>query len=536
MPMSRGAHVVTRLAALLLAPALPIASGCSLSNVAVDACRTDLSCESTFGVGSRCEPSGYCSAPTPCETGHDCRARHGGGACVDGTCRATLPPDPAGACTSFDPITLPGTRLTGDEAPSLVGAMVLPGSDFSPPILDAARLAIRDINSVGGVTGGRPLGLVVCDTGGPMNALGGEERRARIHAVVDYLGGTLGVPYIVGPLTSGDAIFAVSRAVSRELPTAFLSPSATSPALTLEPDRLSQDAPYGLFWRTAPSDQLQGQVLAKSVVGSYPDPLDSGKIAHVAIAFRDDAYGQGLADAFLKSFSGKTTLVKFAIGAPLTPVVGELAAAGPDAVMFVDVGGDRALEFIGAMAKAPPLASRPLYLADGSKNEGLLDPMLAAEIRTIIFNQTYGTVAAAPEGPLFDVFKASYKSEFGGTDPANSAFTANGYDAAYFGAAGLVYAAHTGAAFDGRGIAKRLARLVPGGPSIDVGKTSWGALKGYLTSGERKADVTGISGALDFDASTGEAPAPIEIWQPTMLSTACNGKPPCFRRLGVVTP
>jgi len=205
-------------------------------------------------------------------------------------------------------------------------------------------------------------------------------------------------------------------------------------------------------------------------------------------------------------------------------------------VMFVDVGGDRALEFIAAMAKAPALASRPLYLADGSKNEGLLDPKLAADVRTIIYDQTFGTVAAAPEGPLFDVFQASYKSEFGGTDPANSAFTANGYDAAYLGAAALVYAAQTGAAFDGLGIAEGLARLVPGGPKVDVGKTQWGALKGYLTSGERKADITGISGALDFDASTGEAPAPIEIWQPTTLSTACNGKPPCFRRLAVVTP
>ncbi|MBM4375609.1 MAG: ABC transporter substrate-binding protein [Deltaproteobacteria bacterium] len=534
--MSRAASLVDRLHAVLLVGALVGPAGCSLSNVAVDACKTDLACESTFGVGSRCEPSGYCSAPTACDTGHDCRARHGGGACVEGLCRATLPSDPTGACTTFDPDTLPGTRLTGDDAPVLVGAMVLPGSDFSPPILDAARLAIRDINSVGGVTDGRTLGLVVCDTGGPMNSLGGDERRARIHAVVDYLGGTLGVPYVVGPLTSGDAIFAVSRAVARQLPTAFVSPSATSPALTLEPDRLSQDVPYGLFWRTAPSDQLQGQVLAKSVVGSYPSPLDPGKIAHVAVAFRDDAYGQGLADAFLKSFQGKTTLIKFAIGAELAPVVTDVAAAGPDGVMFVDVGGDRALEFIAAMAKAPALASRPLYLADGSKNEGLLDPKLAADVRTIIYDQTFGTVAAAPEGPLFDVFQASYKSEFGGTDPANSAFTANGYDAAYLGAAALVYAAQTGAAFDGLGIAEGLARLVPGGPKVDVGKTQWGALKGYLTSGERKADITGISGALDFDASTGEAPAPIEIWQPTMLSTACNGKPPCFRRLAVVTP
>lgn len=533
--MTRRRRCRSRRRGVALGALLLGAGGCSLSNLPLDPCRDDAACELAFGAGSTCDKDGYCGAPTECVTGHDCRAAHGGGACVEGICRVTLPADPSGACAVLEPLDLGAERLIGDGAPVLVGAMVLPGSDFSPPILDAARLAVTDINSVGGVTDGRPLGLVICDTGGPMNALAGDARKQRIHSVVDYLAGTLGVPYVVGPLTSGDAIFAVSRVVARKLPTAFVSPSATSPALTLEPDRLSPDDPYGLFWRTAPSDQLQGKVLAANVVGAYPKQAVQ-PLAHVAVAFRDDAYGQGLADAFQKAFAGKTTLVKFAVGAPLEPVVANVANAAPDGVMFVDVGGDRALAFIGAMATNPAIALKPLYLADGSKNEGLLDPKLSAEVRSIIFERTVGTVAATPEGPLFNVFQASYKAAFDGVDPANSAFTANGYDAAYLGAAALVYASQNGTAYDGRGIAEGLSRLGAGGPPVDVDKTKWGELRSHLTTGGRRADVTGISGALDFDAATGEAGAPIEVWQPTTLASSCNGKPPCFRRLTVVTP
>jgi hypothetical protein len=36
--------------------------------------------------------------------------------------------------------------------------------------------------------------------------------------------------------------------------------------------------------------------------------------------------------------------------------------------------------------------------------------------------------------------------------------------------------------------------------------------KGGLSSGARTIDIEGTSGHLDFNASTGEAPGPVEIW------------------------
>jgi len=503
---------------------------CTLTNIGYDSCQANSDCRSAFGLGSACV-DGFCSEPTECSTGHDCRRALGGGACVDRHCVPTLPADSAGACTMFEPEALSGVELAGTDAPVIIGGMFLFGVDFSPPIVDAARLAVREINAIGGITGGQQLGMVICDNGGPDNALAGDERTARIHAVVDYLAGTLGVPYIVGPLTSGDSLAALQYLMEKRYPTVLISPSATSPALTCEPDSLAPGEP-GLFWRTAPSDELQGKVLAGDVAGAFPTP---GPVLKVAAPYRDDAYGLGLANTFLEEYTaGQTQLMKFAIDSDLGPVASQVAAYGPDAVLFVDVGGNRATAFMAAMASDPSLADKPLYLTDGAKTDTLLDPTLPAAVQTVIFNNAVGTVAAPPEGSVFDLFRANYQTEWG-SDPANSAFTANGYDAVYVGSAAVVYASRDGSNYDGRQVAAGLTRLVAGAP-VDVGTLGWSNVKSGLTSGEMTIDIQGVSGPLDFNVATGQAPAPIEIWKPSTSPVACTGAPPCFSRLGVVSP
>ena len=140
-------------------------SGCFLTNIRVDECGADSECSSAFGIGSACV-DGYCSEPTSCVTGNDCRRVHGGGACVEGHCVDTLPPDPDGACTLLEPEGLSTTKLIGPDAPHLVGGMFLFEVDFSPPIIDAARLAVRDINGAGGLGKSRSLAMVIATTAG----------------------------------------------------------------------------------------------------------------------------------------------------------------------------------------------------------------------------------------------------------------------------------------------------------------------------------------------------------------------------------
>ena len=515
----------------------PLAAGCSLTNITVDECTSNAACESAFGFGSTCN-DGFCSEPQVCETGHDCRKAFGGGACVNGMCVDRLPSVPFGAANCrYEPENLRDQTLIGDDAPLVIGGMFFFEVDFSPPIIDAARLAVRQINGFGGLELGRNLAMVYCDNSGPMGETDGPEHEERTRQVVDYLAQTLGVPFMVGPLTSGDSFLTTQYMLQQGYPTLMVSPSATNPGLSLEPDRLNADDPFGLFWRTAPSDALQGSVLANSVVRTFPmmDPT----IMNIAVPYRNDPYGIGLASAFSDAFSGSSSLQQFDVDSDLTAAAAAVSSGSPDGVLFIDIGGNRAVEFIAAMATQG--ITTPLYLADGSKNDALLDSMLPQTSKDIIFNNTVGTVAAGAEGSAFDLFRTQYNMEFP-SGAADNAFTANGYDAIFVGAAGVVFAAQGGNNnYDGRNVAEGLSRLVGGSVGVQLGGLEWPNLKNGVTQGERRVDITGVSGPLDFDVALGQAPAAIEIWRPSMDMLECDAMgggedPPCFIRLTLISP
>lgn len=514
-----------------MASASLVAGACSLSNIPVSDCEQDLRCEAVFGLGSTCE-DGFCEAPPPCVTGHECRGRYGGGACVDGACVRQLPKDPLGACRRIEPANLGEQDLVGVGAPVLVGGMFALDDGQDPRIADAASLAFSEINEVSGLDDGRPVGFVACDVGGPGNVLSGAERQARVRVIVDYLAGTLGVPFVVGPITSSDAVNAVSYSISRDYPTAFISPSATSPALATEPDRLDEEDLFGLFWRTVPNDELQGEVLAQQVVGTYPA---AEVIGRVAVIYINDAYGEGLANVFQTSFGlAETDLFPFGADVDFAQLVPQVAVTSPDAMVLIAIDARRTVSFIREMASQPALADKTLFLTDGSKDEAaLLDPALESAVTDILFAQVVGTAPATPEGPAFEVFSANYSNRYD-VDPGGFTFLANAYDAAYIGAAGTVYAATSVPAYDGRHVVSGLARLIIG-DSVSIGKTTWGTLKSSLTSGDRSVDLVGISGELDFDPLIGEAPGTIEVWQPT--ATGCSGgASTCFDTLTQITP
>ncbi len=82
---------------------------------------------------------------------------------------------------------------------------------------------------------------------------------------------------------------------------------------TVITDRLDPKAPYGLFWRTCPTDLLQGEVLAKDVI-----PID----LKVTIVYLQDTYGEGLANVFNENRTeGTTTLVPFDLAEVIRGVV-----------------------------------------------------------------------------------------------------------------------------------------------------------------------------------------------------------------------
>jgi ABC-type branched-subunit amino acid transport system substrate-binding protein len=515
--------------------------GCSLGNISVDECRDTVECEDAFGLGSVCD-DGFCTRGAACATGHDCRAEIGGGACVEGKCVDRAPRDPLGACLVTEPPYLFDQSLTRGSPPfTLVGGIFRLGDSADPPMSQGAVLGVREILGVSGLNEGRGIGMIVCDDGGEGNMLSGQARLDRIHGVLDYLAGTLGVPFIVGPTTSSDALDAVGYAISRGYPTLMISPSATSPALSSEPDRLDPADLYGLFWRTAPSDQLQGVVLARDVVGAYPnDPGPPPTVNSVAVVYLNDAYGEGLANVFQEEWlaAGNTAeLFQFPAEGDINwgVIANDVASFAPDAIMMVALDADHPVAFIGEMATRPSLQTLPVYLTDGSKDAAkLLSADLTPAVQGIVYSQVFGTAPAGPD-PMsseFNLFKGNYEGAFN-QDPTGFAFVANAYDASFVGAAALVWAAQAGSAYDGRHVAEGMTRLI-GGMPVTVRGTNWPAMKSGLTTGEKQIDIVGISGQLDFNPALGEATAPIEVWQPSNAAAQCGGAPPCFRQIARV--
>ena len=112
----------------------------------------------------------------------------------------------------------------------------------------------------------------------------------------------------------------------------MISPSATSPALSTIADN-------GYFFRTAPSDARQGQILAEIV-------LERG-ISEVAVTFTNNDYGKGLSDSFISAYKGLGGKVSATVPhedgkADYSAEVGTLDASGAGVLAvfgYVDQGG-----------------------------------------------------------------------------------------------------------------------------------------------------------------------------------------------------
>ena len=140
-----------------------------------------------------------------------------------------------------------------------------------------------------------------------------------------------GVKGIIGGDCSG-VTGAVLQNVARPNGMVMISPSATSPALTTAEDD-------GLFFRTAPSDAREGEVMA--------DVLMEHGVKSIAMTYTNNDYGKGLSDAIATAFTAKGGTVTINAAhedgkGDYSAEVGALAAAGGDLLVvagYLDQGG-----------------------------------------------------------------------------------------------------------------------------------------------------------------------------------------------------
>ena len=216
-----------------------------------------------------------------------------------------------------------------------------------------------------------------------------------------------GVKAMVGGQCSGETIATLEK-VGIPNGVLMISPSATSPALSTIEDQ-------GLFFRAAPSDARQGEVIAELAKAQG--------IESIAITYTNNDYGKGLADslkAAIEKLGGKVTISAAHDDgkADYSAEVAALAAAGGDAlavVGYVDQGGSGVTQ--GALDTG---AFTKFIFPDGMINNTLPERFGASIDGMIGINP-------AAEGDGRTKFEELAKAQgFDGT----SAYAAESYDAA----------------------------------------------------------------------------------------------------------
>ncbi len=198
-----------------------------------------------------------------------------------------------------------------------------PIESLTPNMLASSKMAVDEVNASKLFLDGSILTVVEADSTCTDSAAA--------TSAAERLVTTDGVAGIVGGDCSG-VTGAVLQNVARPNGIAMISPSATSPALSTAEDD-------GLFFRTAPSDAREGEVMAGIL-------MEKG-LKSVALTYTNTDYGKGLAEAFATSYTalGGTITINAAHEdgkADYSAEVGALAAAGGDILVvagYLDQGG-----------------------------------------------------------------------------------------------------------------------------------------------------------------------------------------------------
>jgi len=229
------------------------------------------------------------------------------------------------ACGSSDSSSKKSSSSSSDKSSSVaksgdgtltIGTLLPQTGDLAflgPPEFAGVDVAVKEINDAGGVLG-KPIVQATGDSGDGTPDIAG--------ATVDKLLSKKS-DVIVGAASSN-----VSKSVIDKITGAGVvqfSPANTAAGFDTYPDK-------GLYFRTAPSDLLQGKVVANQAV------KDGNK--NIAVLARQDFYGTGLAESAAKNIeaAGANLAKKVLYNADaenFTAEVNEIAASKPDAVILV---------------------------------------------------------------------------------------------------------------------------------------------------------------------------------------------------------
>jgi ABC-type branched-subunit amino acid transport system substrate-binding protein len=338
---------------------------------------------------------------------------------------------------------------------------------------NAVTLAFEQINSAGGVLG-YELALEMRDSQTDPAA-----SEAAAQELVD-----LGVTAIIGAAGSTDSL-AVSK-VTIPNKVVQISGASSSPELSALED-------YGYVFRTVPSDSFQGEVLAREV--------SKAGFSTIGILRLDNAYGQGLADAFRASFKG-TMVIERVFPESLIGEQGgfkahldALIGTGPEAIVLISYV-EHTIGFLSAWD--PEAFKGTWFLTDGSKSPELIERVGAQRLEGI-----KGSAPAMVGGSGFDPFRKAYATRF---KEEPGVFTDSYYDAAMILGLAIVSSGST----ESQAIRDAIPE-VSRAPGKEFRGTEFSKAVKALAAG-KDIDYSGASGRVDLD-SKGDVTGFVEIWQ-----------------------
>jgi branched-chain amino acid transport system substrate-binding protein len=295
------------------------------------------------------------------------------------------------------------------------------------------------------------------------------------------------VSAIIGAASSGTSLQFIDQVVGAGV--IQFSPANTSDAFTTYDDD-------GLYFRTAPSDVLQGQVLGNLIAEDGNQTL--------GLIVLNDSYGTGLAKYVTEAFEAAGGSV---VAAPtyntgdtvFTTQISEVLAADPDAIALITF--DEVSTILpGLFGKIP---ADKLYFVDGNlKNFGDAFPKGS-------LTGSKGTLPGLSIDSLTDFTGAldDFLASTDGKPLEDYSYAAESFDATVLLALGALAAGST----DGKEIAAKLQE-VSGGTEGGTKCSTYADCAKIIVDGGQ-ADYDGISGPITFDEVGDPTEASIGIYQ-----------------------
>ncbi len=340
-----------------------------------------------------------------------------------------------------------------------------PIANFIPPMLDAATLAVDEVNNNGGILGGKLVSVVGDTTGATQGAVDAATKLVNVENVAA----------IVGALMSGTTI-AAANAVIVPSGVAQISPTATSPDLTALADN-------DWVFRVVPSDAFQGVLLAKLTL--------SKGIKKVALTYANNDYAAPLAQGFAAAFKAGGGEIAGEIKheekqQSYASELATLAQGGAEYLVVIAYAGDS-----GGLIVKEALESGLFAKFIGT--DGLRDNKLIELIGADNLKDSFFTSPSAPESDAAKAFDALYSAAFQTTK--DKIFIGQVYDATMLAALAIEKAGSTD-----RAKIRDALREVASAPGEKVGPGEWAKAKALIAAGQ-DIDYTGATGDMDFDAN-----------------------------------